>query len=142
MQIIRRVLMVGLGWMLAGAALAQASDKPLRFIVPYPPGGSTDGMARQLAPLLSERLKRPVVVDNKPGGGTVVAGQALGSAAADGATVAIFDPVTVAINPSLFSKLNYSITRDFAPVSQLTSGPLVIVTHPATPASRATMRIV
>jgi tripartite-type tricarboxylate transporter receptor subunit TctC len=97
--------------MMASAALAQASDRPLRFIVPYPPGGSSDATARQLAPLLSERLKRPVVVDNKPGGGTVVAGQALGSAAADGTTFALFDPITVAINPSLFDRLSYDPAR-------------------------------
>ncbi|WP_225781604.1 tripartite tricarboxylate transporter substrate binding protein [Xenophilus sp. Marseille-Q4582] len=130
----RRALIVGLGWTLAGGALAQGSGKPLRFIVPYPPGGSTDGMARQLAPVLSERLMRPVVVDNRPGGGTVVAGQALGSALADGGTVAIFDPVTVAINPWLFERLSYDPTR-FEPISLVTRIPFGIMVHPDFPAN-------
>lgn len=134
MRIIRWAFTVGLGWMMASAALAQASDRPLRFIVPYPPGGSSDATARQLAPLLSERLKRPVVVDNKPGGGTVVAGQALGSAAADGATIALFDPITVAINPSLFDRLSYDPAR-FEPVSLVTRIPLAIMVAPGFPAS-------
>jgi tripartite-type tricarboxylate transporter receptor subunit TctC len=87
--------------------------------------------------LLSERLKRPVVVDNKPGGGTVVAGQALGSAAADGATIALFDPITVAINPSLFDRLSYDPAR-FEPVSLVTRIPFAIMVAPGFPASMLT----
>lgn len=134
MQNLKCLWMLWLGLVLSTVALAQGMDKPMRFIVPYPPGGSTDGMARQLAPLLSEQLKRPVVVDNRPGGGTVVAGQALGSAPADGSTIAIFDPATVAINPSLFDRLSYDPAR-FEPVSLVAQIPFAIMVLPDFPAS-------
>lgn len=133
MQIIKRLGALWLGLVLSTALQAQEGHKPMRLIVPYPPGGSTDSMARHLAPLLGQHLNRPVVVDNRPGGATVVAGQALASAPADGSALAIFDPATVAINPSLFERLSYDPAR-FEPVALLARIPFAIMVSPGFPA--------
>ncbi|MGD9775263.1 tripartite tricarboxylate transporter substrate binding protein, partial [Diaphorobacter sp.] len=104
------------------------------LVVPYPPGGPTDIVARVVAQKLQEQMGQPFVIDNRPGGGANIGAEAVARSPADGYTLVVATTVH-AINPSLFAKLSYSITKDFAPVSQLTSGPLVIVTHPATPAN-------
>jgi tripartite-type tricarboxylate transporter receptor subunit TctC len=97
---------------LAAACVTPASAqtfplKPIRIIVPYPAGGASDTLARQLSVAVSDKTGQPVVVDNKPGGATVIAAQALLHAPADGYTVAIFDPSTVSMNQYLFKKLAY-----------------------------------
>lgn len=117
--------------------LAWASDypnKPVKLVVPYPPGGPTDIVARVVAQKLQEQMGQPFVIDNRPGGGANIGAEAVARSPSDGYTLVIATTAH-AINPSLFAKLSYSITKDFAPVSQLTSGPLVIVTHPASPAN-------
>jgi tripartite-type tricarboxylate transporter receptor subunit TctC len=101
--------------------------------VPYPPGGPTDIVARVVGQKLSERLGQTIVVDNRPGAGGNIGADTVAKSAPDGYTLLVATTAH-AINMTLFSKPGYSTSKDFAPVSMLTSGPLVLVTAPATPA--------
>ncbi|WP_341248886.1 tripartite tricarboxylate transporter substrate binding protein [Cupriavidus pauculus] len=122
--------------LLAVAPAAGAQDwptRPIRMVVPYPPGGPTDIVARVVGQKLSERLGQTVVVDNRPGAGGNIGADAVAKAAPDGYTMLVATTAH-AINMTLFSKPGYNTRTDFAPVSMLTSGPLVLVTAPSTPA--------
>lgn len=118
----------------ATAASADYPNKPIKLVVPYPPGGPTDIVARVVAQKLQEQMGQSVIIDNKPGAGANLGAEQVARSAPDGYTLMVATTAH-AINPSLFSKLNYSITKDLAPVSQLTSGPLVIVATPSLPAN-------
>nr|WP_244981394.1 tripartite tricarboxylate transporter substrate binding protein [Cupriavidus alkaliphilus] len=119
----------------APPALAQSFPaRPVRLVVPYPPGGPTDIVARVVGQKLSERLGQPLVVENRPGAGGNIGAEAVARAAPDGYTLLVATTAH-AINMTLFRKPGYDIHKDFAPVSLLTRGPLVLVTAPATPAA-------
>ena len=107
--------------------------KPLRLIVPFAPGGTTDVVARAIAPKLGELLGQQVIVDNRPGGGTTIGTDALARSAPDGYTFMLATP-DFTINPSLHAKLPYDAQRDFAPLALIASYPLVLVANPALPA--------
>jgi len=100
---------------LSSVWLTTASAQPVRFVVPYAPGGVNDVVARVLAPELSSRLGRPVVIDNRPGGGTVIGTQLAAKAAPDGHTLLLINPTT-AINVSTFKSLPYDVLQDFSPI--------------------------
>lgn len=118
----------------AGNAVAQAwPAKPVKLIVPYPPGGPTDIVARVIGQRLQAQTGQPFVVENRPGAGGNTGAEAVARSAPDGHTLLVATTAH-AINPSLFKNLSYNFSRDFAPISQLTSGPLVVVVHPALPA--------
>jgi tripartite-type tricarboxylate transporter receptor subunit TctC len=113
-------------------ALAQEfPSRPLRLLVPFAPGGNTDILARAVAPKMAEKWGRPVVVDNRPGGAGLVACETVARAAADGHTLLVASTGEVAVNPSLFRKLPYDVTRDFAPLTLATISPLLLVKHPS-----------
>jgi tripartite-type tricarboxylate transporter receptor subunit TctC len=107
--------------------------KPARVVVPYPPGGPTDIVARVVSQKLSEQMGQQFIVENRPGAGGNIGAEAVAKSPADGYTLLVATTAH-AINPSLFKSLGYNLTKDFAPVSQLTSGPLVIVANPSLPA--------
>ncbi len=117
----------------AAGALAQYPAKPVKVIVPYPPGGPTDIVARVVAQKLSEQTGQQFVVDNRAGAGGNIGAEAVARSPADGYTLLVATTAH-AINKTLFKTLSYDLTKDFVPVSQLTSGPLVIVANPALPA--------
>lgn len=120
------------------AALAQDAypNRPIKIVVPFPPGGAADGFARLIGQKLSEAWSQPVVVDNKAGAGGQIATQAVTTAPADGYTLLV---VTVghAVNPSLYARLPYDTERDLLPVAQLANVPSVLVVNPAVPAQNA-----
>jgi len=107
---------------------------PVSLVVPFPAGGPTDAMARQLAQRLSDRLGQQVVVDNKGGAGGSIAAEAVAKAKSDGQTLFFGTTGTLAINPSLYSKLRYDPVKDFAPVSLMATTMNVLVVNPELPA--------
>jgi len=117
-------------WAASGPAAAQAfPNKPIKIVVPYTPGGPTDIPARLVGQKLAELLGQPVVIDNKPGAGGNLGADAVAKSPADGYTLLL---VTTghAINPALYPKLAYDLTKDLVPVSQLTSSPMVVTVNP------------
>ena len=123
---------------LIGAATVEAGAqayplKPLRIVVPFAAGGPADIQARLIAPRLTEALGQPVIVENRPGGNTIIATELTARADADGHWVQVIS-AGFAINVSLYPKLPYDSARDFQPVTQLTSGPAIAIVHPSLPA--------
>ena len=117
-----------LAW--AAAADTAYPSKPIRIIVPFPPGGGTDLVARNVAARLSDRWKVPVTVDNKPGGNTIIAAEAAAKAPADGYTLFVAIDSTLAMNQSLYSKLPYDPVKSFIPVTLAVSMPMVLAVNP------------
>jgi len=122
--------------------LAAAQDsawptKPVTMVVPFPPGGGTDIIARAIAIRLQERLGKTVIIDNKPGAGGILGTQHVARAAPDGHTVVLGITNTFAINPTFYrgKQLNYDPLKDFQPVAFLADSPHVLVIHPETPAT-------
>ncbi len=116
----------------AGASAAAASGYPLRpvkVVVPYPPGGPTDIVARVVFQQVAESTGQPFLIDNRPGAGGNIGAEAVARAPADGYTLLVATTAH-AINMSMFKSLNYDVVKDFAPVSLLTQGPLVLVANP------------
>lgn len=108
--------------------------KPIRLIVPYPPGGSADLIGRAVNELLAKRLGQPVIVDNRGGAASIIGAELTARAPADGYTVLVATITTLAVNPALYRKLPYHPERDFAPVSMLGSTPYLLAVHPTVPA--------
>jgi tripartite-type tricarboxylate transporter receptor subunit TctC len=107
--------------------------RPVRWIVPFPPGGQTDTLARPLGQWLSERLGQPFVIDNRPGAGGNIGTEAVVRAPADGHTLLLIAPSS-AINATLYDKLNFNLVRDIAPVATLTRQAQVMLVNPSFPA--------
>lgn len=118
----------------AGVAHAAWPDRPVTLVVPYPPGGPTDIVARVVAQGLGDALKQTVIVDNRAGAGGNIGADMVAKSAPDGYTLLIATTAH-AINMSLFTNLTYDTRKSFAPVSLLTSGPLAVVTRPDLPAT-------
>lgn len=121
----------------AGGAQAQAQNyptRPLRIIVPFPPGGSVDEAVRVVGTRLAEVMGQNVIIDNRPGASGNLGTDLAARAAADGHTV-LATTLPLVVNPSLFRTLNHDVLRDFAPVSLLAAAPFVMVVHPSLPAS-------
>lgn len=111
--------------------------KPIRMVLPYPPGGGTDIVARPLAQLMSASLGQQVVIENRAGAGGNIGMDAVAKAAPDGYTLVFAITAQLAVNPSLYPKLPYDLVRDFAPVSLVGMAPYLLVTHPALPVRSA-----
>ncbi len=119
----------------AAAALAQAyPNKPIRLVVPYPPGAGTDILARTVGQRLSDSMGQQVVIDNRPGAGGTIGTEIVAKSQGDGYTL-LLGPTSHAINPSVYSRLPYDTLKDFAPVSTVASATIVLVVHPSLPAA-------
>lgn len=107
-------------------------SKPIRMLVPFPPGGGTDYIARLLGRDLTEMWGQTVLIENRPGASMMIASEIVAKAPPDGYTI-IMSSSNHTINPSLYSKIPYDTVKDFAPVTQVATSPFVLVTHPSLP---------
>jgi tripartite-type tricarboxylate transporter receptor subunit TctC len=148
MNRLQRMFAASAAWLLGAAslavlpqaALAQAAaypSKPITFVAPIPPGGSTDVLARDIARRLQERLGQPVIVENKPGGAGSIGSAFVARAPADGYTILLVNS-SHAINPHVYSKLPFDAMKDFAPVVWMTSLPLALYVNASVPAKTLT----
>lgn len=108
-------------------------NKPIRVVLPFPPGGGTDALARIISPRLSEGLGQSIVIDNRPGAAGNIANEIVAKAAPDGYTLLLGFATTLTANPSLY-KLPFDVIRDLAPVTQLGTAQFFLVLHPSVPA--------
>ncbi len=132
-RLVMRLLAAGLG--VAGAMGVQPAwadgwpNKPITLVVPFPPGGPTDMVARVLAQSVGEQLKQSVIVDNKPGANGNIGNAYVAKAAADGYTV-LYNTSSIALSPSLYKKLSYNLNTELAPVVLTAVVPLALVVNP------------
>lgn len=131
-----RIISVALLAAFAGSVAAQKDypSKPVRYIVPFPPGGSTDPMARMVAAKLTDRWGQSVIVDNRPGGNTIIGTDFLAKANPDGYTIGWMGPSFFS-TPNLIRKLPYDTLRDFVGVTTIARQRSVLVLHPSVPAN-------
>ncbi len=117
------------------SALAQAEypNRPIRIVVGFTPGGGNDIIARVFGQKLSESLGQPVIIENKPGAGAILATEYVARSAPDGYTLLVGASGAMAINPAVYQKLNYDTMRDFKPVSELGSFPLILIVNAKSP---------
>ena len=121
----------------SGAAAQNYPTRPVTIIVPYAAGGGTDLLARMLAQKLEQRLGKSFIVENRPGGGTVIAALAVAKAPADGYTLLMGTSTPLAINATLHKKLPYDPVADFVPLALVANVPFVLVVNPALPINSA-----
>jgi tripartite-type tricarboxylate transporter receptor subunit TctC len=117
-----------------GACLAQSyPNRPIKIVVPFPPGGGADVMARLVGARLTPRIGQPVIVENQPGANTIIAAANVAKAPPDGHTLLLAIDTTLAINPHMYRRLPYDAEKDFAPITMLSTIPLVLVANASVP---------
>src|SRR6266571_6390454 len=130
----RRIFLCLLAASLCNGAAAQYPSRPIRLLVPFPPGGGPDLVGRILAPKLSDALGQPVVVENRVGGNGNVAGELVARSPADGYTLLLGMDSLMVINPHLYAKMPFDPQRDLAPVASLVSNGFFMAVNPSVPA--------
>src|SRR4051812_2910380 len=135
MRIMAAVAAVLLSVAPPGVALAQKwPDKPVKLVVPYPPGGNVDTAARIVAPGMQEALGQPVIIDNKAGAGGMIAGEFVAKSAPDGYTLFFMANSPLLHAPIIYNRPAYQWDRDFTPVSSVSFTPIAMLVHPSVPA--------
>ena len=130
----RRLLAACLTMVVAGAATAQYPSRPVKIVVPYTAGGSSDFTARTLAEKLGPLMHGQFVVENKPGGNTLIATEFVVKSAPDGYTLLLAGLTTYGAQPHLYKKLPYDVLKDLTPINNAIISPLVLSVHPSVPA--------
>jgi tripartite-type tricarboxylate transporter receptor subunit TctC len=133
--VLQRLLFAALVAMAACASAQTYPSKPIRLVVPFPPGGSLDVVARAIGQKLTEAWGQPVVIDNRPGAGGNIGADLVAKSAPDGYTILEGALSTHAVNVSLYSKMPYDPVRDFAPITLVAITPNVLVLNPSVPAN-------
>jgi tripartite-type tricarboxylate transporter receptor subunit TctC len=132
MRHLARLLAIAVFAACASAALAQTyPNRPIRLVVGFPPGGATDIIARLVGQGLSARLGQPVVIENKPGSGTNLAGDMVAKAAPDGYTIMHGPDNLFIANPHLYARMTFDPLKDFVPITSLVANQLVLAVHPS-----------
>ena len=128
-----RTIALGLAFLLPSLSLhaQEYPAKPVRIIVPYPPGGGVDILARPLADRLARMWGAPVIVENKAGAGTLLGAETVARATPDGYTLLMTSDTTITSNPYVYRKLPYDPVKDFAPLTRLVSLPQMVLAHPS-----------
>jgi tripartite-type tricarboxylate transporter receptor subunit TctC len=137
-QFLFSVLATGVMAAVSAPALAQPQawpTKPLRIVVPYPPGGSSDIIARAISQPLSEALNQPVIIENRPGANGNLGADAVAKSAPDGHTLLLCDTGALAISPAVYTKLPFDPSKDLRGVTMLAYSPHMLVVHPSVPAN-------
>ncbi|MFC5523557.1 Bug family tripartite tricarboxylate transporter substrate binding protein [Polaromonas jejuensis] len=137
MQSIPTLIRQSLALLAFAATAASAQNyptKPIEWVVPYPAGGGSDVVARTLTEAMGRAVGQPIIINNKPGAATNIGADYVAHAKADGYTVLTGDTATLAANPALYTKLNYSAEKDFAPIGLLARFPMILVVNPSVPA--------
>lgn len=133
----RRRLLAGAGAALLAPSLVRAQDaypnKPIKFIVPWTPGGATDNISRIVTAKMSELLGQQVMIDNKPGGGGTIGTDGIAKAAPDGYTIGLVTVSMFTMAPALYAKLPYDSVKDFSPMAGMSMWPNMLVVHPSLP---------
>ena len=131
-----RISLLALFAALAVAGPTRAADyptRPVKWVVPYPPAGTTDVLARIVAQWLTEKMGQPFVVENKPGAGNNIGVEAVVNSPPDGYTMLLVNPAN-GINATLYKNLNYNFTTDLVPVAIVMRSPVIMQVHPSVPA--------
>ncbi len=132
---LRKLLLILCTVLPIGAAAQDYPSRPIRFVVPYPPGGPLDIMARAIGAKLTAAWGQPVLVENRPGAGGGIGAELVAKSAGDGYTLLMGAVATHAINPALYTKVPYDALKDFVPVTMVAQVPNVLVVNPALPAT-------
>ena len=135
MKSIQRIAVFAAAMLMASVCFAQQAypNKPIRLIVPYPPGGPTDIVGRLVNDPLSKRLGQPVVIDNRGGAATAIGSELVARSAPDGYTLLVANETTLSVNPVVTPNLRYNPERDFAPISMIAAQPYLLAVHPSVP---------
>src|SRR5713101_3032296 len=129
---VHKLLIAAIAWACAACVLAQPYPaKPVKLVVPWPPAGVSDILARTLAQALTETSGQQFIVENKPGAGGTLGMAQLAKSPPDGYTLAASDIPSHAISASLYAKLPYDVLADFEPIAVIAGSPMVLVTHPS-----------
>ena len=128
-----RAILVVLALIASAPAFSQYPTKPIRLVVGFAPGGAADAVSRAIGEPLGRLLGQSIVIDNRPGNGSSLAAELVAKAPADGYTLLIASPSSQSVNPVINKNLGYVPERDFAPVTKVTSSPLVVAVHPSLP---------
>jgi tripartite-type tricarboxylate transporter receptor subunit TctC len=131
-----RIVSLFVSFLLSTSVLAQTyPSKPIRYIVPFPPGGSSDLIARAIAPKMSERLGQPIVVENRPGAGGMLGVDVVAKAEPDGYIIGLAAAGALSSNVHLYPKMPFDPVKDLAPITNLAMIPFFLVAHPSAPSS-------
>jgi tripartite-type tricarboxylate transporter receptor subunit TctC len=132
-MIVKALMLIALVATTSAASAQSYPSRPMRFVLPFPPGGGTDTIARLISGPLSERIGQQVVIDNRPGANAIIGTDVAARAAPDGHTMLYAIPANLSVNSTLYKQLPHDPSRDFAPVIQIGTVALLLVVHPSLP---------